>query len=303
MAEPKPCPVCGLENVEFTSASPHEDISGRRCLRCGDYEIVGWAVEYVSQLDEQDRMRISVAVRQASALGNPLVLNNDFIDVLVAEPVARRSLLESADTVLLYLADMAPSHFEAFQHSPDHDFTLLGFTNVQGMADAISALVEMGYLIGQGTGITLEGWKRIEELRRHQPDSRKAFVAMWFAEEMEVAWAEGFKPGIFDTEFFEPVRMLDIDHAGKIDNRIIAEIRTSGLLVADFTGHRGGVYYEAGFAAGLDIPVIWCCREDHFDAVHFDTRQYNHIVWTEPSDLREKLKNRILAVVPAATNG
>ncbi len=34
------------------------------------------------------------------------------------------------------------------------------------------------------------------------------------------------------------------------------------FMIADFTGHRGGVYFEAGFAHGLGIPVIWTCRED-----------------------------------------
>ncbi len=60
---------------------------------------------------------------------------------------------------------------------------------------------------------------------------------------------------------------------------------------------RGGVYYEAGFAQGLGIPVIWTVKADHIDHVHFDTRQFNHITWTDAADLREKLKNRIGAVL------
>ncbi|MGO4195686.1 hypothetical protein AB4Z13_10000, partial [Rhizobium sp. YAF28] len=99
------------------------------------------------------------------------------------------------------------------------------------------------------------------------------------------------------------------EHSNKIDDEIIAEIRRSKFLIADFTcglvgsGEgitaipRGGVYYEAGFAQGLGIPVIWCCREDHINHVHFDTRQFNHITWKTPEELREKLKNRISAVL------
>ena len=53
-----------------------------------------------------------------------------------------------------------------------------------------------------------------------------------------------------------------------IDDEIIAEIRRSWFVVADFTcgtvPHegkevaipRGGVYYEAGFAQGLNVPLI-----------------------------------------------
>jgi hypothetical protein len=72
-------------------------------------------------------------------------------------------------------------------------------------------------------------------------------------------------------------------------------------LVADFTqgesGARGGVYYEAGFAHGLNLPVIFTCREDAIGKVHFDTRQYNHIVWETVEELRDKLAKRIAATV------
>src|SRR5262249_39657567 len=95
----------------------------------------------------------------------------------------------------------------------------------------------------------------------------------------------------------------------KIDDEIIAEIRRSRFLVADFTCEllehegktfalpRGGVYYEAGFAQGLGIPVIWTVRSDCIDHVHFDTRQYSHVVWDDRADLRTKLRTRIGAVI------
>ena len=57
------------------------------------------------------------------------------------------------------------------------------------------------------------------------------------------------------------------------------------------------MYYEAGFAHGLDLPVIFTCRDDAVETLHFDTEHYNHIVWTTSMDLREGLRNRILAVI------
>lgn len=88
-----------------------------------------------------------------------------------------------------------------------------------------------------------------------------------------------------------------LEHNEKIDDTIVAEIKRSGLMVADFTGHRGGVYFEAGLARGLGIPVIWTCHADDLEDLHFDTRQFNHIEWKTPKDLREKLELRILATV------
>jgi hypothetical protein len=72
-------------------------------------------------------------------------------------------------------------------------------------------------------------------------------------------------------------------------------------MIADFTCEpqqpRGGVYFESGFAFGLNIPVIWTCRSDCISDLHFDTRQFNHIAWEDSDDLRVKLTNRIGAVI------
>ena len=36
---------------------------------------------------------------------------------------------------------------------------------------------------------------------------------------------------------------------------------------------------------------------DSGSTLHFDTNHFNHIFWTTPAELREKLKNRILRVI------
>jgi nucleoside 2-deoxyribosyltransferase len=74
---------------------------------------------------------------------------------------------------------------------------------------------------------------------------------------------------------FSAMLIPDKEHANKIDDEIIAEIRRSAFLVADFTGHRQNVYFETGFAMGSNLPVIWTCRKGDIPKLHFDVRQYN----------------------------
>ena len=148
--------------------------------------------------------------------------------------------------------------------------------------------------------VTVSGHSYLAEIDHFLADSSQAFVAMWFNNSMDVVWEKGLRPAIKDTGY-EPVRIDQKEHLNKIDDEIIAEIRRSRFLVADFTqgetGARGGVYYEAGFAHGLNIPVIFTCRRDSLEQVHFDTRQYPHIVWETPQQLRDSLANRISAVL------
>ena|SRR2546425_3726241 len=128
-----------------------------------------------------------------------------------------------------------------------------------------------------------------------RPKSRQAFVAMWFDKEMDEAYEKGLKAGIEKSGHYSAVRMLSVEHNDRIDGRIVAEIRSSGLVVADLTGDRGRVYFEAGYAKGLGIAVIWCCRKDWFDKVHFDANHYNFIIWETPDELVERVHNRIIA--------
>jgi len=117
---------------------------------------------------------------------------------------------------------------------------------------------------------------------------------MSFSDGLKSAWVDGIQPAL-EANGYTALRLDESEHNDRIDDRIIAEIQRSGLLVADVTLQRTGVYFEAGFALGLHIPVIWCCREDDIGNVHFDTRQFNHVVWKTPDDLRESLSNRIQA--------
>ncbi len=48
---------------------------------------------------------------------------------------------------------------------------------------------------------------------------------------------------------------------------------------------------------GLGIPVIWTVRQDQIDQAHFDTRQYNHITYSTPDELKTKLYHRIAATI------
>ena len=148
--------------------------------------------------------------------------------------------------------------------------------------------------------ITVKGYEQIDELKTVNTESSQAFVAMWMHNSLDNAWEHGIQPGIRDAGY-EPMRIDRKEHNDKIDDQIIAEIRRSRFVVADFTqgkdGARGGVYFEAGFAKGLGIDVIFTCRQDLQDVIHFDTRQYNHIFWQEPMDLRKKLADRISATV------
>lgn len=147
--------------------------------------------------------------------------------------------------------------------------------------------------------VTVEGFLRVSE-ETVRPKVSQAFIAMWFDDAMEDAYDQGIRIGV-NNAGYRPLRIDRKQDVNKIDDEIITEIRRSQFIVADMThgedGVRGSVYYEAGFAHGLGLPVIYSCRSDQANRLQFDTRQYYHIIWADPPQLARELKARIGALI------
>lgn len=152
-----------------------------------------------------------------------------------------------------------------------------------------------------------KGLQRIRELKsKAAGDQAQAFIAMWF-EPSRNKFYDVMEKAAIDAGFDKCLRIDNKETNNKICDEIIAEIRKSQCLIADFTGNRGGVYFEAGFALGLGIPVIWLVDDNWWNEtdehgkrinnLHFDTRQYAHINYSNEEELYERLKARIAATV------
>lgn len=143
--------------------------------------------------------------------------------------------------------------------------------------------------------LTVEGWNAVAPMGTGVTGT--CFVAMSFDKELNTAFTDGFMPALETDCGFDVVRVDRVHHNDVITDRIIAGIRSAQFVVADFTLQRQGVYYEAGFAQGLNRPVIRTCRVDDFDRLHFDTRQFFHLKWTTPADLRVALAMHVRATI------
>jgi nucleoside 2-deoxyribosyltransferase len=157
----------------------------------------------------------------------------------------------------------------------------------------IRKMMDGGFGIANTPKITVEGWLEIEKTINSNR-KKQVFIAMKF-KNMDSVYDAVYK-AIWDATFF-PLRIDKKEHINQISTEIQYEISQSGLVVADATGQNQGVYFEAGYAMGLNIPVIWTCNVKEVDEIHFDTRQYNTILWENENDLCERLKKRIIAIM------
>ena len=293
----------------------------------GKYTIPPRRSEMIRKLNEDKKVRITSWLVSQRSLGATVPSISDNLDI---DSIRRPPVLQRADNLLKYINSKLSGISDVFEyprwlpepHLPmwnrcaemlawsastelEDVHYLLKFLENQGLISLPPSSFQSGYL---ARILTISGHTYLAELGNRTMDSKQAFVAMWFNEETEDSYYKGIKPGIEESGY-TPRRIDKKEHLNKIDDEIIAEIRRSKFLVVDLTegepvtrkdsttigGTRGSVYYEAGFAHGLDIPVIYTCRGDLHHRVHFDIRQYACILWDNPKDLRARLSKRISA--------
>lgn len=299
----------------------------------GTYGVTFEASQSLEYLEDAAKARLTTWIVNEGLQGNQAIL----ITLDVIEKIEREiplSIQDRANRLLRFVARHSPSvgeqvalalpdddsvdhrRYQRNDDVPDSVRKLWGAMawsesrEIREIAFLLDYLTQRGWLIRderkqpESVSVTVDGYSRIEDSQAHT-DRNQAFVAMWFADDMNDAFGRGIQPALEDAGY-SAMRIDRKEHVNKIDDEIIAEIRRSRFLVADFSqgedGARGGVYFEAGFALGLGIPVIYTCRKSDIDKLHFDTRQYNHIVWETPEELRPALKNRILAVIGEGPN-
>ncbi len=174
----------------------------------------------------------------------------------------------------------------------------------------LKALKDRRYLEGELTRvgfsgwITPEGWEHFDQITRGGSSPENAvFVAMWFGgkqpedrRRMSELYEQAIKPAV-ESAGYRVDRVDYTEHNEDIVDKILGMIRLAPFVIAEFTGQNRGVYYEAGFARGLGRTVIHCCPADQIKSSHFDTMQLNHVLWSTPEELKEKLRNRILGTI------
>jgi nucleoside 2-deoxyribosyltransferase len=218
----------------------------------------------------------------------------DFIEI------QHRALMNIYNQCSEYGQEISPfSNYKFFVKNNSELFFILQSMKNKGWINVSLQKTMGGGVINGPLSITDEGWMEIEKtVKRNR--KKQIFIAMKF-KDMDSVY-NTIHQAISDSEFI-PLRIDKKEHINQISSEIQYEISKSGLVVADVTWQNQGVYFEAGYAMGLNIPVIWTCNVKEVNEIHFDTRQYNTIFWEDENDLYERLKKRITAIMGLQNGG
>lgn len=317
------CPVCKnsaeklLTLFKVESGCDHSPEYDIKCPQCGDYRIATFCSDsldkVLGEIGKRNRSDLSAFIRERQHERGPFpYLSSSFLipdkqDQLGNLFRARPPLgfTKRADRLLKALAAETPGAGHLVKFTPDIQilkwyaktwsldekefFSLATFLSERKRVK----LTRVGEYI---SGMTIEpgGWERLEELDKEGPELTQGFVAMWFDDKINNLYKDALKPAI-EAAGYAPLRIDEQHGEERIDHRIEVQIKQSRFLVADLTKHRGGVYFEAGFARALGKPVFFTCHKNDFDERHFDIQQFFCLDWDWDSlgTLKEKLSGAI----------
>jgi len=299
-----PCPICNSETTHYSQSGDRIELT---CIRCDRFRISGTASGIINNTFSDTQI---ANISHWIVTNDEPTIGSDDLENLKTLPTP--TVGEKARRLILHIASKHPKPGEFLsidQNNPKY-YSIVGCYDNAELIYILSSYLhknrnylETFSLSNDSVAfkISPEGCAYIESLKDINPDSQIGFIAMWFDKRMDVFFGE-VSQAIIDAGY-EPLRIDNKEHNNDINDEIIASIRQSKFVIADFTGQRPGVYFEAGYAKGLGLEVIWLCREDHFKDIHFDNEHYNFIKWNENEfdRLKERLTNRIIATIGKGT--
>lgn len=324
--------LCEFCESKLTGSSHGDgDWTYLTCGACGSYRVSGlWRASQMREhLDPLDRIRLRGVVREETDLYGECkeVITNDGYQRIVARHRQPPTPLAQVDRFLEIVAEQAGTL--GGESRTENYLQLVRRLYIDSSSQFhrfVQALEKMGFLDLVGFNgkefvctLTLKGWERAEELRKAAVVGSQAFVAMWFHEGMGAAYERGIHPAV-EACGYSPYIVNRRPTDKKIDDEIIANIRKSRLVIADLTGLRPSVFYEAGFAHGLGIQLVLTCQRgprvpftqvapdgntpeprepatwfDHIREHAFDLRNHVILAWSSPEELSRALTEHIEA--------
>jgi hypothetical protein len=329
-----PCPVCNYKESKFKEALISEKIYGQYleidCPRCGNYAFIlddfddihelllsiinedelYWFLGYTREQTEirdyniVNKLRSEAGTTESLSYKYNKLRNEPFIriakdkikeQIIFAIKQAPKTPHDKAIKLLTNLANSNRFPGNLIPLDSEKDYTASYSGSAEEFRYYLEYLEKNDYIDIRGTNciITVNGWKVVNEVQTMK-NLPQCFVAMWFDQSMDNIYLK-IEKAIYEAGY-KPIRVDKEHYTGDVTDKIITEIRKSKFIVADYTGQRHGVYYEAGFARGLGIETISTCKQDDIKNLHFDTSHLNHIPWETEELLYEKLKDRILAI-------
>ncbi|MEF3306364.1 hypothetical protein [Paenibacillus sp. GYB003] len=236
---------------------------------------------------------ISAYIRESVDCEESVTLAFEDLEAIRHSPRVPVTIEAKADKLLAYFHRHAagPNETVVIRQLADH-YNLTYSPNLQELVHIIEKLRDERLLERTGSAfrLTEAGWREADA-RAGGKRLKPCAVIVTEPEEVRAEWTMNVFPKLQQCGYFP--RMIEYSPFNKIGDGAMRTIAESKLLIADLSGANANIYFAAGYALGLDVPVLCAVKRDDAEHLPVGSNQLRPIVWERTEELADKLQQRL----------
>lgn len=294
----KRCLFCD-EIVPTKPEGDYDQYLGCSCSPDGSYSLHRDSYESINSLPHPKKRSmlhiISAYLREQTDRDEAVVLSANDLETIVNTPTIPMTIEDKGIRLLQYLYRHSDRAGESVViHPLSSNYNLTYSPNLQELVYIIDKLRNEQLIIREGTSfqLTEQGWR---EAAASAGGKKLKPCTILIANDGDLSqeWQGRILP-IVEQYGYLP-RLLThatatTPHGEKYSLELIAD---SKLIIADATGQSPEVYFAAGYALGLSIPVIWSMNSRDADTLPIKIQEIRPMIWNSAEELISILQQRL----------
>lgn len=293
----KRCLFCD-DIVPIEVKGDYDRFLGCWCSPEGYYSLIRSSYELIRSYPHQTKRHLfpilSAYIREMTDCDQAVTLSVEELEDISNSPNIPLDLEEKGIRLLQYLYRHSKQAGEPVKiHPLSRNFNLTYSPNLQELVYIIDKLKSEEFIAREGETLrlTAKGWNEAVA-RAGGRKLKPCLVLLPQHAELYKDWPENVFPKIGECGYF-PRLLTQLDKAGSREDDLIGHVSESKLVIADLTSLSPEVYFAAGYALGLEIPVIWTTKRTGDHKLSVPSPQIRPLIWDTAEELADKLQRKL----------
>ncbi|MEK4058232.1 MULTISPECIES: hypothetical protein [Paenibacillus] len=292
----KHCLFCD-EIVPIKPEGDYDRYIGCACSPGGFYSLRRDSYEPINSLPhpkKRDMLHlISAYIRELTDCDEKVTLAANDLEPIANSPKIPVTIEDKGNRLLQYLYRHSEGPEEPVVIQPlSSSYNLTYSPNLQELVYIIDKLINEQLLIREGMSFKLTGKGWSEAAANAGGKKLKPCVVLISDEgDLRTEWLELLLPKIEQCGYLP--RLLTHTKTQSREQYSLELIADSKLMIADLSGQSPEVYFAAGYALGLNIPVIWTVNGSDADNLFVQIQDIRPMVWDTAEELAVLLQQRL----------
>lgn len=294
----KRCLFCD-EIVPTKPEGDYDRYLGCSCSPDGSYSLLRDSYESINSLPHPKKRSmlhiISAYLREQTDRDEAIVLSANDLETIVNAPTIPVTIEDKGIRLLQYLYRHSDRAGESVViHPLSSNYNLTYSPNLQELVYIIDKLRNEQLIIREGTSfqLTEQGWHEAAASAGGKK-LKPCTILIANDENLSTEWQDRILPIIEQYGYLPRLLTYATTRTSDGEKYSLELIADSKLIIADLTGQSPEVYFAAGYALGLSIPVIWSMNSRDADTLPVKIKEIRPIVWNSAEELASILQQRL----------